>query len=127
MPTDLRTDWLAAYRLTRLMVEDRILDRPRYWLQTQHPVVDELLDCPHCAGMWVAVGVGVCRVQFPRMWGPMARVLAIAGAISLTHDATKPNTYLHRIGTTLLRDAKAVRSVYHRSEPARMVTSRLWP
>lgn len=46
---------LASYRLTRLVVEDSILDRPRDWLTQKATWIEALLGCYFCAGFWVSV------------------------------------------------------------------------
>ena len=82
----LLVDGLAVWRLTRLAVEDRIGDRPRFWLQARSPFLDELLDCPHCTSVWVAAGVTAARHATPRLWAPVAYGLALAGGVSLVAD-----------------------------------------
>jgi hypothetical protein len=75
---------LAAYRITRLIVTDAILDAPRNWLFTHSPTkIAELLDCPHCVGVWVggvaAVFYLVARVV--TVW--LALPFAFAAVVSL--------------------------------------------
>ena len=108
---DQALDALAVARLTRLVVDDTILDGPRTrllaWLD---PPVDLLasdsdaprakrtvrrmtagrkvakgLDCSWCVSIWVAAGVVVGRRAFPRAWPLVAEGLAaseIAGMIA---------------------------------------------
>lgn len=83
---DLAIDFLAAYRVTRLLVQDSILDVPRYQIQKLHPKLDELLDCPHCTGVWVAAAVTAARYWWPHLWDQPARFLAAAGAVSVIAD-----------------------------------------
>lgn len=54
---------LAAHRLTRLVVEDTILDGPRMWLVNRAPdgKIATLITCPWCAGFWLS-GVVVLLV-----------------------------------------------------------------
>lgn len=144
-------DALAAFRLTRLIVEDTIADPPRdlayewavggeqcdahrhgertfrcsrpaghrsdlhearirylhaeedevvRWtdsddgamapspVEWRHPKVAEFLGCPWCAGFWISIGVVGARRFAPRLWDPVARVLAtsaIAGILSEDH------------------------------------------
>lgn len=75
---------LAAYRLTRLLVTDTILDRPRNWLFTHAPAkIGELLDCPHCLGVWVGAGCTLL-VLLARYNGPWILMpFAAAGIVSL--------------------------------------------
>jgi len=56
-------DWFDAYELTT--GEDV-------------PKLAVLVTCPWCVGVYVAVGVSVARRVAPRVWGPLARGLAVA-------------------------------------------------
>lgn len=93
-PLDLLVDSFACYRLTRLVVEDEI---------TQ-PLVEHvgraihagygteagdwyarLTTCPWCSSVWIGAGVVALRALCPRLWGPVARLLAfsaVAGIIA---------------------------------------------
>lgn len=46
----------AAYRVTRFVVEDSLLDRPREAILTRYPPSSHkfgyLISCPFCAGFW---------------------------------------------------------------------------
>jgi hypothetical protein len=48
----------AAYRLTRFLVEDSLLDRPREAILTKYPPnthkLGTLLSCVFCAGWWIS-------------------------------------------------------------------------
>ena len=48
---------LAGYRITRLLVEDTILDRPREWLEDRSAWAGSLLSCYWCAGFWIGVAL----------------------------------------------------------------------
>ena len=50
---------LAVYRITRLVVEDSILDRPRDYLMGRAEWVRALLDCYWCAGFWVSLAATI--------------------------------------------------------------------
>lgn len=80
-------DALATYRLTRLIVEDRIAERPRAALRARSPFLDELLACSWCTSVWAAVGVVVARQVAPRAWEPLARVLALSAVAGLVATA----------------------------------------
>lgn len=47
------------WRITRLLIYDNILDRPRNWVKRQHAWLDALLSCPWCAGFWVSVAATI--------------------------------------------------------------------
>lgn len=86
----LLTDALAAYRLTRLVVDDTILDRPRAHLTEALRVggydkAIEGLTCTWCVSVWAAAGVTLARRAAPRLWAPVAAALAasaIAGKLA---------------------------------------------
>lgn len=85
-------DVLAAYRLTRLATKDEITEPVRQRLRamsyraTPPPVavkLDTLLQCPWCAGFWIAAGVVTLRRFAPKAWTPAARVLATSAAVGI--------------------------------------------
>lgn len=45
-------------------------------LDEDPPKLAELLGCSWCLGVWCAAGVAVARRTAPRLWDPLARVLA---------------------------------------------------
>lgn len=88
---DLLEDGVAAHRLTRLLVEDSILDGPRDAL-LEHldgggPTARkaaEGLRCYWCTGFWVALAVSVASSRLRGSWRWTARALTIstiAGAL----------------------------------------------
>jgi hypothetical protein len=89
MALDLVTDALAVKRLTRLAVEDTILEpvRERVYRKFGDPTessgLSYLITCPHCVSIWLAAGVTVARIMVPTVWRPVARVLALASVTSL--------------------------------------------
>lgn len=88
--TDLALDALATFRLSKLIVDDVILDGPRNRFVDRmtaagHPKLVWLAGCPWCVSPYVAVAVIVARRVFPRAWPACARVLAfsaVAGILS---------------------------------------------
>ena len=47
---------LAAWRIFQLIAEDTILDGPRRYVTAQLDAKWELfIECPYCAGFWIAV------------------------------------------------------------------------
>ena len=89
MTEPLVVDALAVYRITRLVVDDAILDAPRErvfgWLDSRAKVA-ELLDCSWCVAVWVAFGVVVLRGVLPRAWAPVARGLALSAVAGLISE-----------------------------------------
>src|SRR4051794_36902420 len=85
---DLVVDALASYRVTRLLVSDRIVDRHRDALVDRlrrggHRKLVELSECPWCIGFWVACGVVAARRVVPRAWSPIAEVFAFSAVSGL--------------------------------------------
>lgn len=75
---------LAAYRLTRLLTDDAILDGPRNWIFTHAPPkIGELLNCVHCTGVWVGVVCVALVLLFPFVGPRVLLFAAIPGAVSL--------------------------------------------
>jgi hypothetical protein len=84
-------DALAAYRLTRLVVEDEITSdlRDLVWRKFDPGTtkVGYLLTCPHCTSVWVAGAIVLARHIAPKAARPATYALALAGAASLVNDA----------------------------------------
>jgi hypothetical protein len=91
-------DLLAAYRITRLVTTDVLTEdlREAYcrWLErdvdpeesTERKLVT-LVHCAWCASPYVTVGVLAARRLAPRLWGPVALVLASSAVIGLLAQA----------------------------------------
>lgn len=85
---DFVVDGLAVYRLTRLVQEDSLLDGPRDRALDRwgHRKAVELLTCPYCASVWLALAVVAARAALPRPWGAAARVLAFSAVAGLLSE-----------------------------------------
>ena len=71
-------DFLAVFRLTRLMTEDRVPLGPlRDRLQGGY--LAELLDCPWCSSIWAAGFVFLVARRLPG-WKLVSRALAASAA-----------------------------------------------
>lgn len=80
-------DCAAGFRLTRLLVEDDVLSRPRYWLAKRSEWLGRLLSCPWCVSVWVGFGVVAARRLAPRAWGEVvAPALAVSAATGLVSE-----------------------------------------
>lgn len=83
-------DALAVYRLTRLVVEDKVTERARQRVDDVARVegwsgLRYWLGCYWCASVPIAFGVVAARRVAPRAWDPVARALAcsaVAGVVS---------------------------------------------
>ncbi len=106
-------DFLSAYRLTRLITADTILDGPRdalvRWAYERQgrgddgpsmpsvpgawsgwamdddraPKLATLATCRWCASMHLALFVVFARRRFPRQWAPIAEALALSAGAAL--------------------------------------------
>lgn len=72
---------LAAFRVTRLLQLDTILETPRNRFLDKHAGDrwGELLSCPWCLGWWVSLAIVLAACLLPRrLWEPV--VVALAGS-----------------------------------------------
>lgn len=80
-PLVLLVDGLATYRVTRLITEDHApLGPVRDWVMDRWPnsPLANWMNCPWCAGLWVAVGVTATRTLAPQWWPRAASTLALS-------------------------------------------------
>ena len=83
-------DGLAVYRITRLVTEDVIFDRPRDWVVENGPEkLAELVTCPHCVSIYAGGLAVFARRVFPRAWNPLASLLALSATTSLKTEMFK--------------------------------------
>jgi hypothetical protein len=70
---------LATARLTRLITEDSITEPVRDRVSARHELLDELVHCRWCAGVWAAGAVLVADRVAPALVDTLA--LAQAGSM----------------------------------------------
>lgn len=74
---------LAAFRITSLIVDDTILDRPRDWVLARvGPKFKEGLTCSWCVGWWTAAAIVMAVWTWPWLL-PFYAFLAVAAVIGL--------------------------------------------
>lgn len=89
---DLIVDALAVYKLTRLATgTDRITsdlnEKVKQTLTERgHHEAAYFVTCPHCTSVWLAIVAVVGRRCFPKVWGPVAEVLAFSAAAGITAE-----------------------------------------
>lgn len=97
--TDLALDAGAVARLTRLATVDDITDPIRGFVHSEAALadwsgpwqfVDDALACRWCTAIWVAGLVTVVRMATPRLWTPVAWLLAISHGAGLVRP-TQPH------------------------------------
>lgn len=89
-------DALAVARLTRLATRDSITHPLRRAAIVRSDLADDLLSCPWCVSIWMAGAVITARVTVPRLWSPVAQLLAaseIAGLIVGPPPVEQPRAY----------------------------------
>jgi len=84
---------LATYRITRLIVQDEILNGPRNWIWKKFPPESNkfgyLFTCVWCTSVWVASLLVISRIIIPEATRVVEIVLAlsaIAGLLSAHED-----------------------------------------
>jgi hypothetical protein len=105
-------DALAVYRLTRLLLNDGIVDRPREAAlarlrRRNNLKLVELIECPWCTGFWAAAGVVLTRRTAPRLWEPISSVLAFSAAAGLLASRVRSWDDSHQV-TERIVDADEV-------------------
>lgn len=78
-------DALATWRLTRLLIDDSITYRLRRPLvEGRGPAwLADLMTCPWCLSIWIAILVVVAQTLVPGQWIYAAAVLAFSGVAGL--------------------------------------------
>lgn len=74
---------LAAYRIWRLLAHDQILDRLRHRVVRADTEREEFLQCPYCAGFWVALAWWLAWVAWPDWTLVVAVPFAISAMVAL--------------------------------------------
>lgn len=80
---------LGGYRITRLLIQDEILDTPRNWLFTRiepGSKLEYLLTCYHCLGFWVSIFLVILYVLFPTAMMVVILPFAISAVIGLISE-----------------------------------------
>lgn len=84
-PVTIALSVIAIYRITALIIDDRVFDRPRDFIHSR--MSGRLLDIPYlitcywCLSFWVGLVCVPFMLFLPFIWGPFALVMA-ASAVS---------------------------------------------
>lgn len=88
-------DVLATHRVTRLVTEDVITQSARQKIFEKYPPNEDswsyALTCPWCASIWIGAGVAFARKFYPRVWNPVAELLAFSSAAGLIQEREANN------------------------------------
>jgi hypothetical protein len=84
----LTIDVLAAYRLVKLVRDDRVGQPVRDWAQRTHGHVEDskvvyLVHCPWCLSFWFGSALTLARHRWPRATEALARSLAVSALTGL--------------------------------------------
>lgn len=83
---------LAAYRITRLLIDDEVIERPRNWVLDRFPLwLDNLFTCYWCIGFWVSVLVLAFAWNVPASSWVLAP-FAISAVVGLIAERNGQNT-----------------------------------
>lgn len=78
---------LAAYRLTRLIIRDTIVDslRNKVWdrFPPESTKIGYLISCPWCMGFWFSLGLYFCYTIVPLQTLWISHVLALSAVVGL--------------------------------------------
>lgn len=83
---------LAAYRATRLLIRDEILEGPRdllgNWLEEHaHPKLSYLITCPWCVGAYVSAGTVLLVDRYTSIALPVLQGFALSAVVGLLSKA----------------------------------------
>lgn len=84
-PTLLVIYALALYRLTRLVTEDYVTERPRTWLAERGLTWSVFITCPWCVSVWLAGGwliLAAVAAPVALVLGAILALSAVAGLLS---------------------------------------------
>lgn len=82
-------DTLATYRLTKLVLDDKIADPVRNRILAGRDPDKGLafaITCPWCSSPYIAAGIVAARRYAPRWWGPVADILAMSAVTGLLFE-----------------------------------------
>jgi hypothetical protein len=83
-------DALAVYRLTKLVIDDKITEDLREAVYAKYPPettkIGYLFTCPWCVSMWVGFGVVAARKIAPDAWDAAATALAASSVSGLLEE-----------------------------------------
>lgn len=86
---NLVTDALAVYRLTKLIMDDRITLEFRDWVWNRFPPqtkIGFLLTCPWCVSIWAAAAVIGMRKAFPECGDILSKILATSALTGIAYQ-----------------------------------------
>lgn len=83
------SDILAVFRLTKLIMDDRITLEFRDWVWKKYPPNTKmgfLLTCPWCVSIWAAIIVIGARKASPEYGDMLSKILAASAVTGLAYQ-----------------------------------------
>lgn len=85
-PVEIVFDVLATYRLTKLIIDDKVTEDLREWVWAKYGQPDDedsskisyFITCPWCLSIYFGTGVAAARIMFPKTWSLAARALSFS-------------------------------------------------
>ena len=80
---------LAVTRITRLLVDDRLMLNYRVWARTkfgEDSLAAYFVDCPWCTSMWVGALVMPWAVLYPNRWVMSALASSLVAGLILDRE-----------------------------------------
>lgn len=77
---------LGTYRLTKLVMEDYILEDVRQFIFDKFPKKSKIsyfFTCPWCISIWVATGLLVLRYYYPKIYDELVLMLTMSAATGI--------------------------------------------
>lgn len=89
-PFEFARDALAVYRLTKLVIDDKITEDVRNAVWDKYPPestkVGYLFSCPWCVSMWVGLGAVTARAVAPKSWEKLSTAMAASAVSGLLEE-----------------------------------------
>lgn len=89
-PLTIALSIVAIYRITALVIEDRVFDKPREFIYSKLSGswmdIPYLITCYWCLSFWIGLVCLPLMLFTPYIWGPLALVLtasAVSGILSI--------------------------------------------
>lgn len=81
-------DALCCFRLTRLITEDGIFDKPRQKIVDRTDKFSELVECSWCVSIYFGVGIVIASRLAPKVFRPFAEAMALSAITGIVAERT---------------------------------------
>ena len=83
------SDSLAVYRLTKLVLDDKITEDLREWVYDKFPKgskVRYLINCPWCVSVWAGLAISGLRLYNPKAADALSGALAASAVTGIIYQ-----------------------------------------